>query len=74
MSSKSMIYVITAVTVPCALQTLQLAFCTKDKKVDMQFFDDSFEGKLTVVALYYRSILHAGCFPLKGILWWFTDI
>jgi hypothetical protein len=74
MSCKSMIYVLTAMTVLCALQTLRLALCANEKKVDMHFFDDSFKGNLTVLAVHCLRVLHAGYFPMKGILWQLTDI
>ena len=69
-----MIYVLTAVTVLCALQTLRFALCAHEKKVDVPFYDDSFKGNLTVVALHYLWVLHSGYFLMKEILWEFTDI
>jgi len=64
-----MIYVLTAVTVPCALQTLRLALGTNDKKPDMHFTDHSFKGDLTDVAVQYPTVLNAGHILMKGILW-----
>lgn len=53
MSSKSVIYVITAVTVLCALQTLRIALRTNYEKVDMMhFYGDSFKGNLRQSQLY----------------------